>query len=182
VNFTHYSDECVQSAADLVNTKGHPSGAEYMGTTELAEEFLVEHDFSGVDEVTEADLADLHAVRARLEEVFYASDERSATAVLNELIADYEAKPYLTDHEGGWHLHYSPDGTPVGRRVAADVVMGLAALIAEQGFERLGVCTADNCDNVFVDTSRNKSRRYCSEICSSRVNVAAHRARVKAQA
>jgi predicted RNA-binding Zn ribbon-like protein len=181
VNFTHYSDQCVQSAADLVNTKGYHSGNEHMGTPEAAREFLLECDFWAVGEVTETDLADLHAVRERLEEVFYTPDERVATAVLNELIDDYEVKPYLTDHDGRWHLHYSPEGTAVGRRVAADVVMGLAALIAEHGFERLGVCAADNCANVFVDTSRNKSRRYCNDVCSSRVNVAAHRARARSQ-
>jgi predicted RNA-binding Zn ribbon-like protein len=30
---------------------------------------------------------------------------------------------------------------------------------------------------VFVDTSPNQSRRYCSDRCSSRANVAAYRAR-----
>jgi len=34
----------------------------------------------------------------------------------------------------------------------------------------------------FVDTSPNQSRRYCSERCSSRANVAAYRARQKAGA
>ena len=47
---------------------------------------------------------------------------------------------------------------------------------------RLGVCHASSCDNVFVDTSPNQSRRYCSDRCSSRANVAAYRARQKAAA
>nr|WP_264674235.1 CGNR zinc finger domain-containing protein [Nocardioides lijunqiniae] len=50
------------------------------------------------------------------------------------------------------------------------------------GPSRLGVCEAAPCDHVFVDTSPNRSRRYCSERCSSRANVAAYRARRKAQA
>ena len=45
------------------------------------------------------------------------------------------------------------------------------------GATRLGVCDASGCSHVFVDTSPNQSRRYCSDRCSSRANVAAYRAR-----
>jgi predicted RNA-binding Zn ribbon-like protein len=180
VDFTHYSDVCMQAAADLVNTRGHPSGNEYMGTPEQAKEFLLAHDFSAITKVTDEDLAELHSVRERLEEVFYAPDERAATRLINELIDRYEVKPYLTDHDGELHLHYTPEDTPVGRRVACNVAMGLAALIADFGFERFGICAADDCGDVFVDMSRNKSRRYCDDGCSSRTNVAAYRARARA--
>jgi predicted RNA-binding Zn ribbon-like protein len=169
----------MQSAADLVNTVGHPSGNEFMGTPEQAKDFLLSHDFSGIDSVTEGDLAQLHRVRARLEEVFYAPDDQAAGRLLNALLEEYGARPYLTDHDGRWHFHYAPEGTPAGLRVATDVVMGLAALIADYGFERLGVCSAKDCGDVYVDTSRNRSRRYCNDVCSSRTNVAAYRARAK---
>jgi predicted RNA-binding Zn ribbon-like protein len=171
----------MQSAADLVNTRGHPSGNEYMGTTELAKEFLLDHDFSGIDAVSDDDLAELHTVRAGLEKVFYATEERAAAVALNGLLDHYEVRPFLSDHDGRWHLHYAPETATVGRRVAAAVVMGLAALIADFGFQRLGICAADDCGDVFVDTSRNRSRRYCNDVCSSRTNVAAHRARAKAK-
>lgn len=170
----------MQSAADLVNTYGHPSGNEYLPSVEDARRFLAEHDFSDADAVTESDLAELRSVRGRLERVFYAPDEGAATRLLNELLVDYDVKPYLTNHDGRWHFHYAPEDATLGRRVACDLVMGLAALIAEYGFDRFGICAADNCGDVFVDTSRNKSRRYCNELCSSRMNVAAHRRRAKA--
>jgi predicted RNA-binding Zn ribbon-like protein len=170
----------MQAAADLVNTIGHPSGNEYMGTPELAREFLEAHGFSGVEETDERDVAEMHAVRERLEKVFFAPDERTATGLLNELLREYDVAPHLTDHDGRWHFHYAPVGASVGRRVATDVTMGLAALIAEYGFDRFGICAADNCGDVFVDMSRNKSRRYCNEVCSSRTNVAAHRRRARA--
>jgi hypothetical protein len=181
VDFTHYSDQCMQAAADLVNTRGHPSGNEYLGTTEQAKEFLVAHDFSGIEALTDEDLAELHSVRGRLEEVFYASDEATATRFLNDLLEEYEVKPYLTNHDGRWHFHYAPEDARVGQRVATDVVMGLAALVADFGFDRFGICAADDCGDVFVDMSRNKSRRYCNDVCSSRTNVAAYRARAKAK-
>ena len=180
MDFDHYSDRCMGAAADLVNTRGHPSGREFMGTTELAEAFLREHDFSAAAGVTEEDLAELHRVRERLEKVFYAANEGAATSSINDLLSEYEVTPRLTDHDGKWHFHYAPAEAPLGRQVASDVVMGLAALIADFGFDRFGICAADDCGDVFVDTSRNKSRRYCNELCSSRTNVAAHRARAKA--
>ncbi|MDQ4064955.1 MAG: CGNR zinc finger domain-containing protein [Actinomycetota bacterium] len=182
MDFTHYSDQCMRAAADLVNTKGHPSGTEHMGTPEEAERFLRDHDFSGVTSVTADDLTELHAARAGLEDVFYSPDEQTAAQRLNDLLAAYEVKPFLTDHDGHWHMHYAPDDTPVGRRIAGDIVMGLATLIADFGFDRLGICAAHDCGDVYVDMSRNKSRRYCDEQCTSRANVAAHRARAKARA
>ena len=43
--------------------------------------------------------------------------------------------------------------------------------------DRLGVCSAPECDRVFVDVSRNGTRRFCSTACQNRVKAAAHRAR-----
>ena len=45
-------------------------------------------------------------------------------------------------------------------------------------YDRLGVCTAPRCDRVYVDTSRNGTRRYCSTSCQNRVKTAAFRARL----
>ena len=181
MDFTHYTDYCVQTAADLVNTLGHPSGNEYLGTPELLEQFMVEHHMAPPHHVSDAELAEVHKVRARLEEVFHAGDEHTATALLNKLLEDYEAKPYLTDHDGKWHFHYAPDEAPVSHRLATSTAMGLATVVAEFGIHRLGICHADDCGDVYVDMSRNRSRRYCNDLCSTRTNVAAYRARAKAK-
>jgi predicted RNA-binding Zn ribbon-like protein len=180
VDFNHYTDYCVQAAADLVNTQGSISGNEFMGTPEAVEEFLSTHHFSAPPkDVSTADIAELHRVRDGLREVFLAPDHSAAAATLNRLLDELQVKPYLTDHDGTWHLHYAPDEASLSQRVGATTAMGLASVIDEFGFERLGVCAADNCKDVFVDMSRNRSRRYCNEICSSRMNVAAYRARHK---
>jgi predicted RNA-binding Zn ribbon-like protein len=42
--------------------------------------------------------------------------------------------------------------------------------------DRLGVCAAPRCDRVYVDTSRNATRRFCSTACQNRVKAAAFRA------
>jgi len=39
-------------------------------------------------------------------------------------------------------------------------------------------CASPTCQEVFVDLSRNRSRRYCdSRTCGNRLHVAAYRAR-----
>jgi predicted RNA-binding Zn ribbon-like protein len=42
---------------------------------------------------------------------------------------------------------------------------------------RLGVCQAAQCDRVYVDTSRNAARQFCSTACQNRAKAAAFRAR-----
>ncbi|MGW0193649.1 CGNR zinc finger domain-containing protein [Nonomuraea sp. NPDC003201] len=100
-----------------------------------------------------------------------ADDERAVAARLNALLVRYPVRPQLTDHDGGgWHLHLAEDS-------AASAVMGLAAAVAELGADRLGRCQEPRCGKAFLDTSSNRSRRYCSSRCASRANVAAFRAR-----
>ena len=179
MDFGHYNDLAVQAAADLVNTIGSFTGTELMPTAEDARLFLAERDFSFADELRESDMPEIREVRDRLREVFFAEDDQVAVRRLNQLLDDLELSPFLTDHDGHWHLHYARDDTSVGRRTAAAMAMGVAAMVAEHGFSRVGTCAADDCNDVFIDTSRNHSRRFCGEGCSSRTNVAAFRARRK---
>ena len=55
--------------------------------------------------------------------------------------------------------------------------MAVVDLIRSEELDRLKVCEADDCDDVLVDLSKNRSRRYCDGGCGNRVNVAAYRAR-----
>ena len=61
---------------------------------------------------------------------------------------------------------------------AAGCATGLAVVLGGDLYDRLGVCTAPRCDRVYVDTSRNGTRRYCSTSCQNRVKTAAFRARL----
>jgi predicted RNA-binding Zn ribbon-like protein len=59
----------------------------------------------------------------------------------------------------------------------AEAAMAVADVVRSGELERLRVCEAPDCDDVVVDVSKNRSRRYCGASCSNRVNVAAFRAR-----
>lgn len=121
------------------------------------------------------ELPAFHALALGLRRVFEAP---SPVAELNQLIAAYGPVPTLVVHDREPpHFHYAPDGAPAWRSVGAGCVMALATLFTEHGPDRLGLCAAEGCDHVFVDTTRNGAQRFCSRGCANRTHVAAHRAR-----
>ena len=182
MDFDHYTDPGVGVAVNLVNSLGSASGYENLRSPADVRELLDAQGINGYGEVTDADLKPLRALRAELRAIFEAPDETSAAAGINALLARSGAAPQMTDHDGKWHLHYAAEDAALTDRITALAAMSLASVIVRWGWERLGVCRADDCADVFVDTSRNKSRRYCDPSCSTRMNVAAFRARHKERA
>lgn len=133
--------------------------------------------------VTDRDCMLLRKFQRELRPVFEAGeDERVAEVVggLNELLARHPITPRISDHDDDLHLHVATDNASVAEQLVGESLLGLATLVCDLGADRLGICSASPCTNAFVDTSPNRSRRYCSDRCSSRANVAAYRARQKA--
>ena len=111
--------------------------------------------------------------------VALAQTQDDVLTLLNQLLTIARPRPYATDHDGDLHLHYARPDAPVLEQLTTTVAMGLSQVVVQHGWQRLGVCSAESCDDVYVDTSRNASRRYCSNTCASRSTVAAYRARQK---
>ncbi|MCX4649262.1 MULTISPECIES: CGNR zinc finger domain-containing protein [unclassified Streptomyces] len=97
---------------------------------------------------------------------------------VNALLRTTGARPQLdrVDAEP-WqvHFHGAEDTLSVGW--SAGCATALALAIGSNLAGRLGVCTAPQCDRVYVDNSRNAVRHFCSNACRSRVKAAAFRAR-----
>ncbi|MGH2697809.1 MAG: CGNR zinc finger domain-containing protein [Actinomycetota bacterium] len=185
MNFSHYSEAPIRFAADLVNTGPLPvvgESWEDLKTVDDLRAFLLESGFldAGDDAgaLTEADLEAFRRLRAQFVEVFLASDAGEAARVVNGILDECRSVPHLTDHDdSALHLHFAaPEATPA-QRAGASSGMGLALVLVEGGLSRFGVCASDDCVDVFVDTSKNSSRRFCSDKCANRTAVAAHRAR-----
>ena len=101
-----------------------------------------------------------------------------AVALVNTLLADANALPQLVKHDGwDYHIHATSPDAPLADRMAVDAAMAIADVIRVGEFGRLRVCAADDCEDVLVDLSKNRSRRFCSLTCANRVNVAAFRSR-----
>ena len=130
-------------------------------------------------------LGELHPTQAVLgfDQVFYklgryGSDRDEAAGIVNDMLARAKALPQLQRHDHwDWHLHAVDPDRPLGERVVVETAMAMVDVIRADEMSRLDTCAADDCDDVVLDLSRNRSRRYCSDRCSSRANVAAYRAR-----
>jgi len=71
--------------------------------------------------------------------------------------------------------------TDVDNMLAAACALTLLAWTAAHGTQRIGVCDAGRCADVFADASAAGHRRFCSATCSNRHRVAQYRARQRAQ-
>ncbi|GAA0366895.1 CGNR zinc finger domain-containing protein [Microbispora corallina] len=185
MNFNSHNDAVVAIAVDLVNalTPGEARGRPYEPPQgeELPEAVAQALGDRRARRVTAGEAGELAQVAVALRGVFEASgrgDVDAAAHLVNGLLAETDARPHLDRHDGEpWHLHYHGTGGTLAGDYAASCATGLAVVLGGELHDRLGVCTAPHCDRVYVDTSRNGTRRFCSTACQNRVKTAAFRAR-----
>jgi predicted RNA-binding Zn ribbon-like protein len=181
--FTHDTECALVSAARLVNTVDlDPAGAEVaeqdrLSTPEQLARFLDDNEFTGRRDGDHAELEAVRALRPRLRRLWTAGVDEMVLGV-NALLAEARALPQLVRHDGwDYHLHATSGDDPVAVRLAVEAAMALVDVIRAQETDRLRTCAAQDCQDVVVDLSRNRSRRYCEQGCGNRVAVAAYRAR-----
>lgn len=127
----------------------------------------------------ERDLDAAHTLRANLRRAFEARDERHAVEALNYVLRESNATPQLERTDGRWeYAFHSPSSDPIAE-LGMKAGLALLDFIRNVGWERLGLCSAPPCLGVYVDLSKNRSRKYCSTLCADRMNQAAYRRRQK---
>lgn len=131
--------------------------------------------------LTGRDLAVLRRAQRRLREVFAlgtAGREVEVVDQLNALLDAFPVRPHISDHDSSdWHMHVTSRGSSVSAEYLARAVWGMSVWVCQFGSARFGICADARCGNVYLDTSSNNCRRFCSERCATRSHVAAHRAR-----
>ena len=108
------------------------------------------------------------------------TDLDQAADAVNEMLAEHSAHPHLAKQDGRWRLHHHPtdaEPVPMWTAIAADA---LARLIGSDQAHQLGKCSADDCARLYLDRSKNRSRRFCSTPCQNRVKAATFRSRRRA--
>jgi predicted RNA-binding Zn ribbon-like protein len=183
VELSYYADFAVR----LVNTEEPERGQDSLTSVDAVRELFGPSQQTAARRATEADVSRLRGVRTRLRAVFGAAaegDEVRAVDLLNSLLMEFPTSPQISGHEylddrgrPRWHMHLADHPANATAGYAATACMGLAFSLTELGVDRLGVCQAPPCRNAYLDTSTNRSRRYCSDRCATRANVAAYRAR-----
>jgi predicted RNA-binding Zn ribbon-like protein len=133
----------------------------------------------------ESALAGARVLREAIYALFAArAGERAAPAgalaTLNAALAPSLARLRLDARDGhafGWRWSLE-DGSLDG--LLAPIVDSAAELLTSSDLARVRECEADNCGWLFIDRSRNRSRRWCDmSVCGNRAKVRRHYARTK---
>ncbi|MFD6534132.1 CGNR zinc finger domain-containing protein [Streptomyces sp. NPDC060184] len=187
MELAYYSDYAVR----LVNTE-EPARNKDALTSVDAVRGLFAGNAQAARRATDADVTRFRSVRGRLRAVFEAADggdETLAVDLLNSLLLEFPVSPQISGHDTldstgkpDWHMHLADHPSNATAGYAAIAAMGLAFHLTTHGVDRLGLCEAPPCRNAYLDTSTNRSRRYCSDRCATRANVAAYRARKRLEA
>ncbi len=176
--FTHDTEVSLAETAALVNTYDSYDERDDLVTPADFEAFLARNPYSGEIRRTPDELEAVRALRPRLRELWTAADRDRAAGLVNAMLVETDAHPYLAKHdEWDWHLHVTRPEAPLADRIAAEAAMALLDLIRGDALDRLRICAADDCLDVYVDLSRNRSKRYCDVTCGNRANVIAYRQR-----
>lgn len=80
-------------------------------------------------------------------------------------------------------LEAGRDSDPVEKRLSTAIALALTDVALAGELTRLRTCSGEDCENAFVDLTRNRSKQFCDEAnCANRAHVKAYRARRAAEA
>lgn len=177
--FTYDTDVTLAHAAAIANT-GPGLGdedREELPDLPALQAWFDRWEWTGRRPSSEAEVAAVRALRPRLRRLWSLRDE-ALVAEANALLAEGGALPRLVRHGAfGWHVHATSDDATLDRRIGVEVGMALVDVIRADEVERLKVCAGEDCEDLLMDLSRNRSRKFCDGTCGTRANVAAYRAR-----
>ena len=173
--FAHDTEVSLAAAAALVNTGR--SGDEELPDIAALDKFVADWRWTGSRAHDQAELDQVKSLRPRLAQLWEMTEDEAADLV-NTLLEEANALPQLVKHDGwNYHIHATSPQAPLANRMAVEAAMAFADVIRTGELARLRVCAAADCDDVLVDLSKNRSRRFCGLTCANRVNVAAYRSR-----
>ena len=128
--------------------------------------------------VADAALERAHSLRDRLTTLWTdAFQEKDVTDQINALLQATGPLELLATDED---LIFAPADAPADavERLQALAALALADTAVEGELSRLRVCAGEDCENMLVDASRNRSKRFCDEAnCGNRMHVRSYRAR-----
>ena len=171
--FTDDTELSLQAAVDLVNTVD----PERLDSVAALDAFFTRFAYTGRHDRTRAELEEVRGLRPSLRELLLAPRDEAAARV-NEALADAGAVPQLVRHDPyDWHIHAVPPDATLATRIVVETAMAMIDVIRADETSRLGVCADHTCDDVVLDLTRNRRKRFCSTTSANRNAVAAYRSR-----
>ncbi|GII55132.1 hypothetical protein Pth03_35210 [Planotetraspora thailandica] len=166
---------------DFVNTYDVEGDADELSSPAELSLWLREHDLIGDDDrAMEGDLAVAIRLREGLRHVLRLNHDGMPYDAPEELGTALAALPMRVTLSGGSPaLEPAVGGAPGGlTRIAALI----PAAHADGSWPRLKVCAESTCQWAFIDTSKNRSRAWCSmRVCGNRNKTRTYRARRRAE-
>jgi len=167
-------------AEDFINTYDtFLAEPEYLRAPADLRRFLIDHNIPVAKALNEDALAEAKALRIQLRELWISDNPDAIARGLNALLSGKPLSAAFTPiGRDGAELDLSVGhDLPTLHRLAAESALGIGFALEKYGNERLRACAAEPCRNVFIDTSRNGTRRFCSDRCANRHNTIAFRSR-----
>ncbi|MDZ5143867.1 MULTISPECIES: CGNR zinc finger domain-containing protein [Microbacterium] len=178
--FIRDTELVLRAAVELVNTLPHTevSGVDTLVDASALEAFTETHGYTGSRTRDARELTAVRGIRPRLL-ALWSADRDGAVPLVNAMLADGRALPQLVRHDGlDWHIHASDPADPLATRILVETALAFVDVIRADEYDRVRVCDADDCNGVYVDFSKNGSKRYCDAgNCGNRMNVNAYRKR-----
>ena len=167
--FAHDTAVALETAAALVNTD--QSDGDALADLAGLDRFVKDWGVTFSRRRDRAELEQVQALRSRLRRL-WELDEDDLVAEVNSILENARALPQLVRHDGwDYHLHAKlPDAT-LADHMLVEAAMAIVDVVRQNELDRLRTCDADDCDDLLIDLSKNRSRRYCTATCSSRVRV-----------
>jgi predicted RNA-binding Zn ribbon-like protein len=163
------------AAAGLVNTCR--DGEDQLTTLDELADLVRRWQWSGPRAGDLAELAAVRELRPTLAR-FWSGEKDTVVDIVNQVLRDRRALPQLVKHDQwDYHVHATAADAPLADRMAVEAAMAMADVIRIGELGRLRICGGEDCEDVYVDLSKNRSRRFCGATCGNRANVAAYRAR-----
>ncbi len=175
-----YNEMLSELVQDLINSYDpYLDNPEHLAKPSDLGTFLKSHNIEVDQPLTDDQLTEAHQLRSQLRDLWTANQPSALIEVLNSLLIHSPVVLEVeTDEKNGLHITYKPHSNlSVMQQLTTKSVFGLVTVLENYGLERMGTCMADPCQDVFIDVSRNRSRRFCSDRCANRYNIAAYRER-----
>lgn len=167
--FAHDTEDSLGCLVALVNTA--------LPDVDALDRFCIERQWSGKRDRDLPELKAVNALRPRLKK-FWTLKEAGVVALCNEILREGHALPQLVKHDHwDYHIHATPSDAPLATRMAVEAALGVVDLVRSKELARLKACSYPDCDHVFVDLTKNRSKRFCDTGCGNRAAVEAYRAR-----
>ena len=163
---------------EFVNTHDLEEETDALADPALLRTWIDEHAGECLPEVDEADLARILELRESLRALLRTNNGGEAS--------ERELQPLRDAAERSrYRLGFGPAGNLSLAPARADLsgfesrlLLAIERLQCEEAWPRLKACTDEECQWAFYDTTRNRSRTWCSmDVCGNRVKTRRYRER-----